>query len=117
MIGVKRVYEAPGQEDGVRILVDRLWPRGLSKAAAGVDTWMKDIAPSTELRQWYGHDPKKWAEFRRRYFAELEAKSALVDQLQEYMAKNSVTLLYGSKENEFNNAVALREYLQRRHSP
>lgn len=117
MIGVKRVYEAPAQADGVRILVDRLWPRGLSKAAARVDTWMKDIAPSTELRQWYGHDPEKWAEFRRRYFAELEAKSALVDQLQEHIAESSVTLLYGSKENELNNAVALREYLQRRHSP
>lgn len=113
IIAVKRIYSAPEEADGVRILVDRLWPRGLRKATAKIDAWAKNIAPSTELRQWYGHDPKKWDEFRRRYFAELEANAALLDQLREQMGEGPVTFLYSSKENELNNAMALREYLER----
>ena len=113
-IAVKRIYSAPEDSDGVRILVDRLWPRGMKKATAKVDAWVKEIAPSTELRQWYGHDPKKWNEFRKRYFAELEAKPEFLDQLREHMGEGTATFLYSSKEDKLNNAMALREYLKRR---
>lgn len=111
-IYIKRVYEAPGPEDGQRILIDRLWPRGLSKAKAKVDLWLKDIAPSTELRRWYGHDPEKWTEFRRRYFSELDANPNTVGELLDRAAAGKVTLLFGSKEERRNNAHALEEYLQ-----
>ena len=114
IISVKRIYSAPEDSDGVRILVDRIWPRGMKKATAKIDAWMKDIAPSTELRKWYGHDPKKWKEFRKRYFAELKAKSQLLDQLREQIGEGPATLLYSTKETELNNAMALREYLERR---
>jgi uncharacterized protein YeaO (DUF488 family) len=113
IIAVKRIYSAPDDADGVRILVDRLWPRGMKKATTKIDAWVKEIAPSTELRQWYGHDPKKWNEFRKRYFAELEAKPELLDQLREQMGEGPVTFLYGSREDKLNNAMALREYLER----
>ena len=112
-IRTKRVYEAPDPADGRRILVDRLWPRGLSKAAARIDYWAKAIAPSTRLRQWYGHDPDKWKEFRRRYFAELGANSEGVDELRRELGKGTVTLLFSSKEERLNNATALQEYLKR----
>ncbi|HVH66413.1 MAG TPA: DUF488 domain-containing protein [Gemmatimonadales bacterium] len=112
-VRTKRVYDPPDPADGVRILVDRLWPRGLSKARARVDYWAKTIAPSTELRRWYGHEAAKWQEFRRRYFAELDANPAGLAELRRHLGKGTVTLLYGSKEERLNNASALQEYLTR----
>ena len=113
-IRVKRVYEPPSTRDGRRILVDRLWPRGLSKADAKIDNWPKNIAPSTELRKWFGHDPDRWSEFKRRYFAELESKSDTVRALLDYVRAGTVTFLYSSKERRLNNVVALKEYLDSR---
>ena len=113
-IRVKRVYEPPSTRDGRRILVDRLWPRGLSKADAKIDNWPKNIAPSTELRKWFGHDPDRWYEFKRRYFAELESKSDTVRALLDYVRAGTVTFLYSSKERRLNNVVALKEYLDSR---
>ncbi len=112
MIKIKRVYEKPEKSDGLRILVDRLWPRGLSKEKSKVDLWLKDIAPSDELRKWFGHDPEKWDEFRRRYFKELKDKKDLVDLVIE-KAHGEVTLLYGTKEEKYNNAHALKEYIEK----
>lgn len=111
-IRIRRVYEAPSPDDGRRILIDGLWPRGLSKQKAKVDVWMKDIAPSRELRRWYAHDSEKWAEFRKRYHAELDANSSSVDELLSHMAKDRSTLLFGSREERLNNAYALKEYLE-----
>ena len=113
-IRVKRVYESPSTRDGRRILVDRLWPRGLSKADAKIDYWLKEIAPSTELRKWYGHDPERWSEFKRRYFAELESKPDAVRALLDYICAGTVTFLYSSKEQRPNNVVALKEYVESR---
>ena len=113
-IQVKRVYDAPGPGDGMRILIDRLWPRGLSKAKAEVDVWMKEIAPSTELRRWYGHDAEKWPEFRKRYHAELDEKPDVAGELMSHVEKEQVTLLFGSREERLNNAFALKEYLESR---
>jgi uncharacterized protein YeaO (DUF488 family) len=107
------VYDEPEEKDGRRILVDRLWPRGLSREKAAVDAWLKELAPSTELRKWFGHDPEKWDEFRRRYFAELDANGAAVAALRQEIGKGKATLLYGTKETEHNNAVALEEYLKK----
>ncbi len=111
-IGIKRVYEKPAKQDGVRILVDRLWPRGLTKEKAKIDFWPKSLAPSTELRLWYGHDPAKWAEFKSRYFAELEKDPETVRELLTHVRRATVTFLYSSKEERINNAVALKEYLE-----
>ena len=109
LIRVKRVYTAPSEEDGFRILVDRLWPRGLSKSGAKVDLWLKDISPSNELRRWYSHDPQKWAAFQERYARELAQKQALIERVRGLEAKEgTVTLLFSSKEEKYNNAVALR---------
>ena len=113
MIKIKRIYEQPDPADGQRLLVDRLWPRGLSKEQAGVDRWLKEIAPSDELRRWYGHDPGKWQEFRSRYRGELEAKRELLDQLADLARGQTVTLLYAAKDEEKNNAVVLKEVLER----
>jgi uncharacterized protein YeaO (DUF488 family) len=110
-IRVKRVYEDPGEEDGCRILVDRLWPRGVSREKARIDLWLKDIAPSNELRAWYGHDPEKWPEFRARYSAELDGRPEPVRELLEQVRKGTVTLVYSSREQRLNNAHALKEYL------
>jgi uncharacterized protein YeaO (DUF488 family) len=110
-IGIKRVYEKPDRDDGLRILVDRLWPRGLTKAAAKIDFWPKELAPSNELRRWYGHDPGKWAEFKSRYFRELDANPGLVKEIRGRMREGKVTFVYGSREEAINNAVALKEYL------
>jgi uncharacterized protein YeaO (DUF488 family) len=110
-IQLKRVYEPPAPEDGVRILVDRLWPRGLSKEKAAVDHWMKEIAPSAELRKWFGHDPDRWAEFRRRYMAELRQHTGLLDQIRELASERKVTLLFGAHDQEHNDAVVLAEVL------
>jgi len=111
-IQIKRIYDKPEDSDGRRILVDRLWPRGLSKAAAGIDFWAKAVAPSHDLRRWYHREPAKWDEFRRRYFAELEANPAGLAELRSHLGSGTVTLLYGSKEPRRNNATALREFLE-----
>jgi len=110
-INIKRVYEAPGKEDGMRILVDRLWPRGLTKEKASVDLWLKEIAPSTELRKWFGHDPDKWKEFQKRYHKELKANKEQVSLLKEQIKKGTVTLVYGAKDEEHNEALVLKESL------
>jgi len=109
---LKRAYEAPAQADGERILVDRLWPRGLSKATARIDLWLKDVAPSTELRQWFGHDPGKWVEFGKRYRAELKRNPAL-DMLRERVRHGDVTLVYGARDAQHNQAVVLKQVLER----
>lgn len=108
---IKRVYEPPGDEDGVRVLVDRLWPRGLSKAAARVDVWLKDISPSPDLRRWFDHGAEKWPEFQRRYAAELGLAADAVSQLTALAAGGRVTLLFGARELAHNNAVVLAAYL------
>ncbi len=110
-VQIKRVYDAPQAEDGVRILVDRLWPRGLSKEAAAIDAWPKECAPSDELRKWFAHDKSKWDEFKRRYFAELEEKQEILEPIRGMARGKRVTLLFGAADIECNNAVALREYL------
>lgn len=114
MIEIKRIYDEPDKGDGFRILMDRLWPRGLRKDQVKVDLWMKEIAPSNELRKWFGHDPEKWAEFKRRYFGELKNEKELLDLIRDKSKKGKVVLLYGAKEERFNNAVALKEYVERR---
>jgi uncharacterized protein YeaO (DUF488 family) len=111
MIKIKRVYNEPSQDDGKRILIDRLWPRGLKKEDAQIDEWLKEIAPSNELRKWFNHDPNKWGEFKNRFFMELQGKLEMVERIANLAQKGSVTLLYGSKEERFNNAVALKEYI------
>ncbi len=111
MIKIKRIYEEPAQDDGSRILVDRLWPRGLSKDRAKVELWLKDIAPGDALRKWFAHEPEKWNEFKSRYFQELQDKKQLVDLIVE-KARSGVTLLYGAKDEKHNNAVALKEYIE-----
>ncbi len=111
MIRIKRVYNPSAKDDGKRILIDRLWPRGLKKEDARIDEWIKEIAPSNELRKWFGHDPKKWGEFKKRFFTELHGKQGVVDGIISAARKGTVTLLFGSKEERFNNAVALKEYI------
>lgn len=111
---VKRVYDAPSPSDGQRILIDRLWPRGLSKAEAKIDLWLKEIAPSTGLRRWYDHDPDKWPEFKNRYFLELDANPDTVAELKSRAVRRRTTLLYASSEEKLNNAFALKEYLEDR---
>ena len=110
-LAIKRVYEVRGRGDGTRILVDRLWPRGLSRQRARVDIWLKDIAPSTELRKWFSHDPNKWTEFQDRYRQELKSKTDLLLTLKEKAAKGPITLLYGAKDESHNEAVVLQELL------
>ena len=110
---IKRIYEEPARGDGIRILVDRVWPRGVSKAEAKIDHWHKEIAPSTALRKWFGHDPAKWVEFQRRYFKELGSKRETLDELRRLGAGKPVTLLFGAKDTVHNQAVALQEYLKR----
>lgn len=110
-IRLKRVYESTSSEDGMRILVDRLWPRGLRKKDAAVDRWLKEIAPSSELRQWFGHDPVRWPEFRRRYTAELRQHTTMLDEIRELAKQGTVTLVFGAHDEQHNNAVVLREVL------
>lgn len=113
MIKLKRVYQGYDKEDGFRILVDRLWPRGLSKNKAHVDLWLKEVAPSTELRQWFNHDPQKWQSFQKKYATELEGKKESLEQLKTlYHQHPTITLLYGAKDEEHNQAVALQTYLK-----
>lgn len=111
---VKRIYEPAGKSDGFRVLVDRLWPRGMSKENAKLDLWLPDIGPSTKLRQWFNHDPARWEEFRHRYHAELKDKKDLVAELKGRAKQGTVTLLYSAKDDEHNQAVVLRSYLIRR---
>ncbi len=111
-IVTKRIYDAPAGTDGRRILIDRLWPRGVSKEAASLHYWARSVAPSDALRRWYQHAPKKGQEFRRRYFAELDANPDGLAELREHLGEGTVTLLFGSRETRLNNAEALREYLQ-----
>ena len=110
-VRLKRAYEAAEAADGTRILVDRLWPRGVSKQEAALDEWMKDIAPSTELRQWFGHEPSRWAEFQRRYKAELRQHAAELERLRGIAAKGALTLVYGARDEVHNDAVVLRDVL------
>jgi len=112
MICIKRDYEEPSEDDGLRILVDRLWPRGLSKRKAKIDRREKDLAPTTELRRWFGHDPAKWEEFLQRYRAELEGKEEALARLRREANDGTVTLLYAAKDEEHNNAVALKRYIE-----
>jgi uncharacterized protein YeaO (DUF488 family) len=111
-VRIKRIYEPPAAEDGCRILVDRIWPRGIRRADARVDEWLKEIAPSTQLRRWFGHDESRWPEFCRLYHGELAGKNALVAALRERECKGVVTLLFAARDAERNNAAALLEYLQ-----
>jgi uncharacterized protein YeaO (DUF488 family) len=111
-IGIRRVYAPAGSGEGQRVLVDRVWPRGVSKAELGDALWLKDVAPSTALRKWFGHDPERWDEFRRRYFAELKDNPA-VERLRALSAKGPLTLLYGARDETHNQAAALAEYLRK----
>jgi uncharacterized protein YeaO (DUF488 family) len=112
-IKLKRVYETSAKKDGTRILVDRLWPRGLTKQKASVDIWLKEIAPSTELRKWFHHDPEKWKEFKQRYLMELKSKKEQIELLKKQLKKGTVILLYGAKDEEHNEALVLKELLDR----
>ena len=112
MITIKRIYEPNNPQDGCRVLVDRLWPSGVSKEKAALDLWMKDIGPSTELRQWFGHDPAKWAGFQKKYREELKGKNEMLDELRNLAKKhNKLTLLYGARDQEHNEAVIIAELL------
>lgn len=111
MISLKRAYDPASKDDGVRFLVERLWPRGVKKSALRLDAWLKDVAPSTELRQWFSHDPAKWTEFRRRYSAELHAKPEALEPIVNAARRGRVTLVFSSHDTERNNAVVLRTYL------
>lgn len=113
-IEIKRVYEQPEKEDGFRILVDRLWPRGLTKEKAKVDLWLKEIAPTTELRKWFAHDPEKWAEFKKRYLAELKENKEALSKIKEEMKKGNVTLLYAAKDEAHNEAQVLLNKLKKK---
>ncbi len=108
---IKRIYEPPAAQDGTRILVDRLWPRGVSREEAHVHAWLKEIAPSAELRRWFGHDPDKWDAFRRRYLEELENNPAAVEELKRQIGQSTATLLYGARDTEHNNALVLRDFI------
>lgn len=117
MIKLKRVYDTRTFDDGVCYLVERLWPRGIKKTSLHLDGWLRDAAPSTELRKWFSHDPRKWNEFRRRYFAELDRTTEAWEPIRLAARKGTVTLLYSSHDTEHNNAVALREYIDSATAP
>lgn len=112
MIYLKRAYDLPSKQDGLRILVERLWPRGVSKQKASVDLWLKDLAPSTELRKWFNHDPEKWNDFRKRYWSELSEKGDLLTLLKHRTGEGNVTFVFAASDEERNSAVALKEYLE-----
>jgi uncharacterized protein YeaO (DUF488 family) len=112
-VKIKRVYEQPDKDDGVRILVDRLWPRGLTKEKASVDLWLKEIAPSTELRKWFGHDPDKWKSFRGRYETEIRHKEDLIKVLKQRARERTITLLYGARDEKHNEALVLKQFLEK----
>lgn len=110
-IRIKRAYDPPTRDDGARVLIDRLWPRGVKKENLALDQWAKELAPSTELRQWFGHDPALWEEFRRRYAAELRPHADLLESLRALARKGPITLVYGAHDEAHNNAVAMRGFL------
>jgi uncharacterized protein YeaO (DUF488 family) len=112
MIRVKRVYDSASPEDGIRILVERLWPRGIKRETFEFDSWFKDVAPSEELRRWFGHEPKKWRTFCDRYFSELDSKTRAWEPIVKAARRGRVTLLYSSRDDVHNNAIALRDYCQ-----
>jgi uncharacterized protein YeaO (DUF488 family) len=112
MIHLKRVYEEPSPDDGLRVLVERLWPRGLTRQRAAVDLWLKDIAPSPELRKWFGHDPTRWEQFRERYRQELRGKQDAVRLLKRKAREGTVTLVYAARDEEHNGALVLKRFLQ-----
>src|SRR4030095_12952537 len=112
-IKIKRVYEQPNKDDGLRILVDRLWPRGLTKEKASVDLWLKEIAPSTELRKWFGHDPEKWNSFRRRYETEIRHNSELLKALKQKAKEGPISLVYGARDQKHNEALVLKQFLEK----
>jgi uncharacterized protein YeaO (DUF488 family) len=114
MIQVKRVYEAPQKSDGLRFLVDHLWPRGVKKEALQVERWVKLVSPSNELRSWFGHEPAKWKEFQRRYFAELDQQPEVWEPLLEAAREKDITLVFSARDTEHNNAVALKSYLEKK---
>ncbi len=117
-VRIKRAYDPPSPDDGLRVLVDRLWPRGLSRAEVKIDLWLKEIAPSAELRHWFGHDPVKWSEFRRRYRAELAANLEAWEKLRDLLrGQERITLLFATRDAEHNSAVVLREKLDSRTAP
>ncbi len=111
IIELKRIYDEPSSSDGVRVLVERLWPRGISKEKARVDIWLKDAAPSTELRKWFNHDKEKWEEFKKRYYLELDQNPESLKPLLDLAESSEITFIYASKEEQFNNASALRNYI------
>lgn len=113
MITVKRVYDSPGKDEQVRILVDRLWPRGVTREEAKIDIWLKDVAPSDALRKWYSHDRRKWSQFKKRYTKELNERGKQVNIILGRAKVGPVTLLFGSHEPTYNNAIALKEYLEK----
>lgn len=112
-VKIKRVYELPQDQDGQRILIDRLWPRGLTKEKARIDLWLKDIAPSTELRKWFNHEPEKWPEFQKRYSKELSNNQTTINELLFKIKKSNVTLVYSAKDELHNDAVLLKSYLEK----
>jgi uncharacterized protein YeaO (DUF488 family) len=112
MLRLKRAYEKPSASDGERVLVERLWPRGVTKARAALDLWLKDVAPSPELRKWFGHDPARWKQFERRYWQELRARGESVDLLSRKARRGTVTLVYAARDQRHNGAVALKEFLE-----
>src|SRR4051812_20335817 len=114
MIQLKRVYEKPSRKDGLRILVDRLWPRGLSKEHAAVNLWLKDVAPSTELRKWFGHDPARWRQFQSRYRKELRQRKDAIELIKQKSKKHAVTLVYGARDEKHNEALVLKKILEGR---
>lgn len=114
MIRLKRAYEEPAPKDGLRILVERLWPRGVSKEQAAIDLWLRDLAPSTELRKWFHHAPEKWDEFRQRYWAELKEKGDLLALLKHRTGEGPVTFVFAARDEQRNSATALKEYLEER---
>ena len=114
MIQLKRAYDKPSRDDGLRVLVERLWPRGLTKERAAVDLWLKDVAPSPELRKWFGHDPDKWEQFQKRYWKELKENDDAVRLLKQKGKRGTVTLVYAARDEEHNGALALKRFLERR---
>jgi uncharacterized protein YeaO (DUF488 family) len=113
MIRLKRAYEAPSKADGERVLVERLWPRGVTKARAAVDLWLKEVAPSPELRKWFGHDREKWEQFERRYWKELQGREEVVDLLRCKAQQHTLTFVYAARDEEHNGAVALKAFIER----
>jgi uncharacterized protein YeaO (DUF488 family) len=113
MIHLKRAYERPSKADGERVLVERLWPRGLTKTRAAVDLWLKEVAPSPELRKWFGHDPQKWEQFERRYWKELQGREEALDLLRRKAQQHTLTFVYAARDEEHNGAVALKAFIER----